>query len=396
MIRRHFFLVAAVAVLIVMVLVGGFKILSKRGDAGGAAGPTAAGAPPGKSAGGRPGGRSGMAGGPTLVSVAVVQARPFQDTIEALGVAKGRQSVTLTAAATQLVQRVRFSDGQHVPKGAVLVELKDTEQDAATAQAEARLVEAKRAYERYKALGEQGWASKAAVDQYEAAWRSAEADVTAARARQADRVIRAPFAGVVGLSDVAPGALVNPGAPIVTLDDTSLIRVDFQVPERYLAQLHEGQTILATADAYPGETISGRIARLDTRVDERTRAITARAEFPNAGGRLKPGMLMRVGVSRGQRTSPSAPETAISVEGDAAYVFVLAKRGQMTMAEQRPVVTGVRQQGYVEILDGVRPGDRLVADGLNKVQPGQPVRIAQAGGPSAAKGAQPSRPRPGA
>jgi membrane fusion protein (multidrug efflux system) len=390
LIRRHFFLAAALVVLVVMVLAGGFKVLTKRGDAGGGSHPTAAaGGPAGKG-----GGRGGGGPGPTLVSVAVVQPRPFQDTIEALGVAKGRQSVTLTAAATQLVQSVRFRDGQHVPKGAVLVELKDTEQDAATAQAQAQLVEAKRAYDRYRTLGEQGWASKAAVDQYEAAWRSAQADVAAAKARQADRVIRAPFAGVVGLSDVAPGALVNPGAPIVTLDDVSVIRVDFQIPERYLAQLHKGQTILATADAYPGETISGRIAQLDTRVDERTRAITARAEFANPDGRLKPGMLMRVGVSRGQRNSPSAPESAIAVQGDGAYVYVVQKRGQTTTAEQRPIVTGIRQGGYVEILDGVRPGERLVADGLNKVQAGQPIRIAQAG--AGGQGAQAMRPRAGA
>src|SRR4029453_2615479 len=119
-----------------------------------------------------------------------------------------------------------------------------------------------RAYDRYKTLGEQGWASKAQIDQYEASWRAAQADVAAARARQNDRTIRAPFAGVVGLSDVAPGALVNPGAPIVTLDDVSVVRVDFQVPGRYLAQLREGQTVLATADAFPGETITGRIAKL--------------------------------------------------------------------------------------------------------------------------------------
>lgn len=383
MIRRHFFLVAALVVLAVMVVVGGYKVLSRGGgDSGGG--------PPGAMAqgkgGGGPGGRRGGFGGPTTVSVAVVQPRTFEDTIEVLGVAKGRQSVTLTAAATQLVERVRFTDGQRVPRGAVLVELKATEQDAGLAQAEARAVEARRAYDRYKTLGEQGWASKAQVDQFEAAWRSAQADVAAARARQGDRMIRAPFAGVVGLSDVAPGALVNPGAPIVTLDDTSVIRVDFQVPERYLGQLREGQTLLATADAFPGETIQGRIARLDSRVDERTRAITARAEFPNPAGRLKPGMLMRVGVSRGQRVMPGVPESAVSVQGDAAFVYVLRQQGERTMSEQRPVVTGLRQQGYVEIVDGVRPGDRLVADGLNKIQPGQPVRVARGPGVGAIPG----------
>lgn len=397
MIKRHFFLAAAVLVLVVMIAAGAFKLLTKQS---GAAGP---GGPPGASAqggGGAPGGqrRGGGFGGPPAVSVVAVQPRTFEETIEVLGVAKGRQSVTLTAAATQLVERVRFTDGQYVRRGEVLVELKGTEQDAGLAQANARLVQAKRAYDRYKALGDQGFASKAAVDAQEAAWRSAQADVNAAQARQSDRIIRAPFSGVVGLSDVAPGALVNPGAPIVTLDDVSVMRVDFQVPERYLGQLRSGQTLLATLDAYPGETINGRIARLDTRVDERTRAITARAEFPNPGGKLKPGMLVRVGISRGQRTSPSVPESAVSVQGDAAFVYVIQQRPAQggrpagAMAEQRLIVTGIRQQGFVEILEGVRPGERLVADGLNKIQPGMPVRIAGAQPP--AGGASPSGARP--
>lgn len=400
LIRRHFFLVAALVVLAVMVVAGGFKMLTKTSS--GVAGPaaTAQGA----------GGRGGL-GAPTMVSATIVQPRTFEDTLEVLGVAKGRQSVTLTAATTQLVDRVRFSDGQRVARGAVLVELRDTEQNAGVAQAEARLVEARRAYDRYRTLGDQGWASKAQVDQFEAAWRSAQADVSAARARQSDRTIRAPFAGVVGLSDVAPGALVNPGAPIVTLDDISVVRVDFQAPERYLSQLREGQPLLATADAFPGETIGGRIAKLDTRVDERTRAITARAEFPNGAGKLKPGMLVRVGVSRGQRTNPSAPESAVSVQGDGAFVYILHSRpagqgqrqaagaqGGGTMVEQRPIVAGLRQQGFVEITDGVKVGDRIVADGLNKIQPGQPVRVG--GGQRPATAGAPelktSNPMPGA
>lgn len=364
-----------------MVVVGGIKVFAMKAGGGqaGPGGPPGAAAGPARGAGG-PGGPGGGRGGfgATQVSVATVQPRVFNDTIEVLGVAKGRQSVTLTAATTQLVERVRFTDGQQVPRGAVLVELRATEQDAGVAQAQARVVQAQRAYERYRTLGQQGWASKASVDEYEAAYRAAQADLAAARAREADRVIRAPFAGVVGLSDVAPGALVNPGAPIVTLDDISAIRVDFQVPERFLAQLREGQTILASVDAYPGETVTGRIAKLDTRIDERTRAITARAEFPNPGRRLKPGMLVRVGVSRGQRESLSAPESAVSVQGDSAFVYVIRQMGQRTVAEQRPILTGVRQQGVVEIRDGIRSGERIVADGLNKVQPGQPIRVAGA------------------
>lgn len=365
--------------MLLMLVAGGFKLATRDRGPGGPGGGMAM---QGGGGGGGPGGpaakrmgKMGGFGGPAQVSAVVVQRRAFTDAIEVLGVAKGRRSVTLTAAATQLVERVRFTDGQTVPAGAVLVELKNTEQDAAVAQAQARLVQARRAYERYRSLGESGFASKAQIDDVEAAYRAAQADVAAARAREADRQIRAPFAGVVGLSDVAPGALVNPGAPIVTLDDLSAVRVDFQVPERYLGQISEGQAITAAVDAFPGETISGRIAKLDTRVDERTRAITARAEFPNAGRRLKPGMMIRVSIARGVRQSLAAPESAVSVQGSSNFVYVIRRMGERTMTEQRPVVTGLRQAGFVEIRDGLQPGERIVADGLNKVQPGQPVRV---------------------
>jgi len=358
-----------------MVVAGGLKLAGGKNAGPGGGQAAAQGGPGGGGAGGRRGGPGGFGGGPTQVSLAMVTSRTFSDEIEVLGVAKGRQSVTLTAATTQLVDRVHFADGQSVPRGAILVELKNTEQDASLAQAQAALVEAERAYDRYKTLGQQGWASKAQIDQYESAYKSAQANVAAAKARQNDRMIRAPFAGVVGLSDVTPGALVNPGAPIVTLDDLSTVRVDFQVPERYLSQVHEGQAITAKVDAYAGETIKGRIAKLDTRIDERTRAITARAEFPNPQNRLKPGMMVRVGVARGVRQSLSAPESSVSVQGESAFVYVLHPQGQRTVAEQRPVITGVRQDGFVEITDGVKAGDKIVADGLNKLQPGQPVRV---------------------
>lgn len=393
MFRRHFFLVSALVVLLVMIVAGGLKLATLKGgqDAAGGGRPGAGAPRAGGGPGGRGGGRGfGGFGGPTMVSAAVVQPRVFSDDLEVLGVAKGRQSVTLTAATTQLVAKVRFTDGQQVRRGAVLVELKNTEQDAGIAQSEAKLVQAQREYDRWRQLADKGFASRSAVDQYQAAWLSAKADLEAARARQADRQIRAPFAGVVGLSDVAPGALVNPGAPIVTLDDLTAIRVDFQVPEQYLAQVHEGQPIDATVDAYPGQKVHGRIQRLDTRVDERTRAITARAEFPNPDHRLKPGMLIRVAISRGQRPALAAPESAVAVQGDSAFVFVIRAMGERTVAEQRPVVTGLRQDDFVEILDGVRPGERIVADGLNKIQPGQPIRVA--GGFGGQPGAGPAGP----
>lgn len=400
MLRRHFFLAGALLVLVLMIVAGGLKLVMPKKDPAGPGVAQAAqqGGGARRSGPGGPGGAGGGArGGPSAVSVVSVQPRTFTDTIDVLGVAKGRQSVTLSAATTQLVSQVRFAPGQTVAKGQVLIELKATEQDAGLAQSRARAAQAEREYQRWKILADKGFASKSALDQYEATWISAKADVAAAQARLGDRVIRAPFSGVVGLSDVAPGAVINPGAAIVTLDDLSAIRVDFQVPDRYLAAIHEGQSITASIDAYPGLKVQGRIAKLDTRIDERTRALTARAEFPNPDRKLKPGMMMRVAIAQGSRQGLAAPESAVSVQGDSAFVYVVTPQGQRMTADQRPVVTGARQDGFVELKDGVAAGDRIVADGLNKMQPGQPVRVvdhngapgAHAGAAMGAGGARP-------
>ncbi|MFM8377598.1 MAG: biotin/lipoyl-binding protein, partial [Phenylobacterium sp.] len=164
MLRRHFFLALAVGVVLLMLVAGGLKFLA--GGRAGPEGPPQPGATGAKAGKGR-GGPGGPRGEVPQVSLVSPGNRTFTERLELLGVAKGRQSVTLSAATTQLVSRVLFTPGQRVAKGQVLVELKATEQDAALAQARAREVQARRAYERWRTLGEQGYASVAAVDQYE-------------------------------------------------------------------------------------------------------------------------------------------------------------------------------------------------------------------------------------
>ncbi|RYF89114.1 MAG: efflux RND transporter periplasmic adaptor subunit [Caulobacteraceae bacterium] len=361
MVRRHFFLIAAGAVLLLMVVLGGLK-LATGGEA------------KGKGAGGA-GGRAAN------VAQVVVVSRPFADRISVLGVAKGRQSVTITSDTAELVTAVHFRDGQAVSRGQILVTLKATEQDAGVAEAQARENQAERAYARWKTLADKGIAPRATAEQYLAELETARASTGAARARKGDRVIRAPFAGVVGLSDIAPGALISPGSPIVSLDDLGLIRVDFDVPDRYLGVLRPGSPIVATPDAYPDQTFTGRIAQVDTRIDTATRAITARAEFSNSGGSIKPGMMMRVNVSHGQRDALAVPESAIQYVGDQAFVFVITPRGEGSVARKVLVTPGASEGGFVELREGVKVGDKLVADGLNRLQDGQQVRLPGKGGP---------------
>ena len=363
MIKRHFFLFGA-AVLLGLMVVAVVLRMAFAGDEKGGGGER-----------GGPGGGRGQA-----VSEAVATPRQFSDQIRVLGVARGRRSVNITSSTSELITRVMFTDGQRVAAGAPLVQLQAREEDADIAEARARMARAQTMYDRYKTLNERGFASEAMVEQYDTELRSARASLAAAQARAGDRTIRAPFAGVLGLSTVTPGTLINPGAVITTLDDIDVVRVDFPVPERYLGVLRAGTPIQATIDAYGDEVFTGRIALVDTRVNEQTRSVTARAEIPNPGGRIRPGMAVRVAVQQGVRTGVAVPEAAVQYEGDGAFVYRIAPGQRGTTAQRVEVETGTVEGGHVEILSGLTPGDRVVGSGLNRIQPGAPVRVAGAGG----------------
>lgn len=365
MFKRHFFIIAAACLVGLMVLAAVLKVTLADDSKGGAGGPGRGG----------PGGGRGQA-----VAEAIATPREFADQIRVLGVARSRHSVNITSNTTELVTRVMFTDGQRVAAGAPLVELQAREEDADLIQARARLVQAEREHDRYKILAERGVAPRIMAEQAETALHTARAAVAASEARRGDRVLRAPFAGVLGLTTVTPGTLITPGSVITTLDDTSSVRVDFPLPERYLGVLQVGTPLTATADAFAGETFSGRIALLDTRVNEQTRAVIARAEFANPGHRLRPGMMMRVAVQQGRRQSLAVPEAAVQYEGQGAFVYRIARGEKGATAQRVEVQTGAVEGGYVEILSGLDNNDHVVASGLNRIQPGAPVSVGGGGG----------------
>ncbi|WP_420471728.1 efflux RND transporter periplasmic adaptor subunit [Brevundimonas sp. FT23042] len=356
MIKRHFFLIIAGAVLGLMIVAVVLRMAFAEEEKGGGRGPG--------------GGGRGQA-----VSQAVAAPREFSDQIRVLGVARGRRSVNITSSTSELITRVLFTDGQRVAAGAPLVQLQAREEDAAIAQARAQVARAQTMYERYKTLNERGFASAAMLEQYETELETARAALAASQARAGDRTIRAPFSGVLGLSTVTAGTLVNPGAVIATLDDIDVVRVDFPIPERYLSVLRPGVPIAATIDAYGDEVFNGRIALIDTRVNEANRSITARAEIPNPGGRIRPGMAVRVAVQQGQRSSIAVPEAAIQYEGEGAFVYRIANGERGSIAQRVEVEAGAVEGGYVEILSGLNNGDRVVGSGLNRIQPNAPVTV---------------------
>jgi membrane fusion protein (multidrug efflux system) len=294
--------------------------------------------------------------------------------IEAVGTARANESVEVTSKVSNTVAAIRFKEGDRVRKGAVLVELDNAEERAALAEAEAALAESRNNFKRSQDLYTQQALSVSQLDQIEATLKANQARVDLARARVDDTIIRASFDGVTGFRRVSVGSLVSPGAVITTLDDTSLIKLDFTVPETNLYLLGRGLPVVATTAGLPGREFKGEVTHIDSRVDPVSRSIAVRAELPNPKGELRPGMFMTVKLAGAIAPALVVPEGAIVPEQGRTYVFVVAD-GEAT---RREVKLGKRRPGEVEIIEGLEEHERVVVEGTQNLRNGGPVRERQA------------------
>jgi membrane fusion protein, multidrug efflux system len=342
---------------------------------------------PGSPAGTRPAG--GVMGGGPVIPVVAVPARleRLSLEIEALGTARARESVDITAKVSNQVTAVRFTEGQQVSRGAVLVELDGEQARADLAVANAALTESTSQLQRSRELYATRVLSQQQVEQIEATHAANQARVAAARSRLSDTVIRAPFAGRVGLRRVSVGSLIAPGTVITTLDDTSSIKLDFTVPESVVAAMKPGLTLQATSVAYPGQAFSGRVDSVDSRVDPSTRSVIVRALVPNPEGLLKPGMFMNVRLSRGEADVLVVPEESLVPEQGDVFVYVV---GEGTVAK-RKIITGQRRVGSVQVTDGLQAGERVVTEGTQKLRDGASVTVIESSAAAPAAGTATAR-----
>ncbi|AMN47855.1 hypothetical protein ACG33_12245 [Steroidobacter denitrificans] len=316
----------------------------------------------------------------TAVHTTYPERKTFAREVEALGTVRANESVDITAKVADRVVAIHFEEGQQVRKGQLLVELESSEPRADLAAAEAAAGDSRSQYRRSQELYATQALSEAQLDQLRAALQANEARAVAARSRLEDRRIIAPFAGRVGLRNVSLGGLVSPGQIITTLDDLSIVKLDFSVPELFMAVLQPGLTIEARSTAYPGEIFTGRVASVATRLDPISRSIGIRALIDNRDDRLRPGMFMNLKLVREEGAALLIPEGAIVPEDSRHFVFVVDE-GRVY---KRQVEIGRRRPGEVEILQGLTPQDQIVTDGTLNVHDGARVRVeADAGGPDA-------------
>jgi len=309
-----------------------------------------------------------------VVIVSEAAMLPFPLSAEALGNARANEAVDIRAEITAAITSIEFLEGQQVQAGEVLLKLENSEPLADLAAAKAALIDSESQYRRSSELFKTKVVSASQLEQLEARRDADLAAVKAAESRLAHTVIRAPFAGQIGLRRVSLGSIVGPSTVITTLDDTSQIKLDFNVPEVFMARLQMGLTVTARSAAWPDFLFSGHVVSIDTRVDPISRTITVRALLPNDESRLRPGMFLTVSLLKDDVVSLVIPEEALIPERSKQFVYVV---GDGNVVERREVLTGRRRPGQIEILEGLEPGERVISEGTQQARPGMPVNIVE-------------------
>ena len=306
------------------------------------------------------------------VIVKKAQVRSFPLSAEALGNARANEAIDVRAEITAALKAVYFTEGQMVEKGTILAQLENAQQLAELAAARAALVESSSQLKRSEELFKTNVVAASQLEQLRAEQEADQAAVNAAQSRLEKTIIRAPFSGRLGLRRISVGSIVDTDAVITTLDDTSLIKLDFSVPEVFLANLSPGMQVAARSAAWPGVVFNGEVAFIDTRVDPVTRTVIVRAVVPNDEERLRPGMFLTVSLLKQDVEALTIPEEAVVPEGSKQYVFVVDEAG---LAELREIQTGRRRPGELEVLSGLQAGEWVITEGTQKARDGQVVRI---------------------
>ena len=309
---------------------------------------------------------------PVIVSKAYTQ--EFVDRVEAIGTLRANETITLASKVTETVTAINFTDGQRVTKGDVLVEMTSGEQKALLDQQKAIVNEAAKQLERSKELAKSGAVSTSVLEERQREYSSARAGMSALQSRLQDRIIVAPFDGIVGLRNISVGALLQPATTITTLDDDSVMKLDFSVPSVFLPTLKIGTKIVAKATGFQ-DAFEGEVSAINSQVDEITRSVTVRAIIPNAEGVLKPGLLMTVDLLKNPRQGVGIPENAIIPEGRKHFIFVVDQAQTPPVAQKREVVIGARTPGQIEIIENLTEGELVVTQGTMSVRDGGQVKV---------------------
>ena len=328
-------------------------------------------------------------GGAPLVEVVPVTLTAIADEVESVGTTVANESVDLTASVSEIVSKVGFQDGDFVEQGRILVELTNTSEASRLAEAQANVDDAKRQMSRLQNLSNSNLVADNEFDQARTNLETANARLEGVLVDMDDRLVRAPFSGFLGFRNVSEGTLLTPGMVITTLDDVSVIKLDFTIPEVYLAEVGVGQEITARSIVYKDKQFSGVINVVGSRIDPVTRGVSIRAQIDNPDLRLRPGMLMTVALALNEERVLVVPERSVIASQGQQFVYTVGAENRVFRVS---VGLGRRRDGLVEITEGLQVGDQVISEGVIRVRPGLTVRTGsdepvQSGRPQFPRGA---------
>ena len=337
-----------------------------------------------KEGGAGPAGAGPHAPPPTPVEVAAVEPQIVRDIFRAVGTVQARDAVVVASEIDGRIVELPFTEGERVGEGQVLARLDDVQIRAEVARAQALLTHARTESKRSESLVEQEILPSQARDATKADLGVAQADAALGQARLSKTVIRAPFAGLVGSRRVSPGAYVRAGEAITDLSAIDTVKVVFAAPERVMASLAPGVPVTITTPAFPGASLSGEVSVVDPIVDQATRSARVTAVAPNPDLTFRPGMSATIGVLLAERSDAlTVPNEAIFVEGTQSLLYVIGADGSV---HRQPVEVGTRLADVVEVLSGLKAGDRVVRTGHQKLYEGAKVMAVEEGAGAPAAG----------
>jgi membrane fusion protein (multidrug efflux system) len=319
---------------------------------------------------------AGAATAPQTVSTATAVATTWQSQIQAVGTLRAVRGADLSPQASGVVGEIEFDSGNEVPAGKLLLRLKPNDDFAKLQQLQAAAELAEQNYKRDQEQFAAQAISQATLDSDVSTLKSARAQVAAQQALIEEKIVRAPFAGRLGIRQVDLGQYLNAGTIIVTLQALDPILVDFYLPQQALGHIKIGQTATATVDTYPGVKFAGVIESINSKVDTASRNIQVRASFHNADRRLVPGMFAAIAVESGEVTRQmTLPQTAITHNPYGDTVYLVQHDGNRNTVLQRFVKLGATRGDQVAVLSGVNQGDVVVSAGQMKLRNGAAVII---------------------
>ncbi len=310
-----------------------------------------------------------------VITAPVVLVNNFSDPVEALGTLKSNESVSISANVTETVKQIFFEDGQTVKRGEILLTLEKAEEEAELKAAQALLDERRASYNRALSLQKQQALSTATLEERQALLSQTEGAIEVIQTRINDRIIRAPFDGVLGFRNISPGTLVRPGDLITTIDDLSRMKVDFDIPSRLLGDIRPGLSVSGKIDAFGDRIFSGIISTVNTQIDPITRTLRVRATLKNPDHLIKPGLLMTLTLQTNPRAALIIPEEAIIQKDKRFFVYKTENTDGKILAKEVQIAPGTRTPGKIEIRHGLSEGDQVIVHGLMHVQANQEVMI---------------------